>query len=69
MRGNGFDVCNEFSNYEHVMIVNLPGYHSKSIDTCKWVVDNFSNKISENETIKAWVEASNEVLEASQPAK
>ncbi len=51
------------------MIVNLPGYHSKSTDTCKWVVDNFSNKIGENETIKAWVEASKAVLEASQSAK
>lgn len=51
------------------MINLLPGLHSKSIDTCKWVVDNFSNKVGENETIKAWVEASNAVLEASQPAK
>lgn len=51
------------------MINILPGCHSKSIDTCKWVVDNFSDKVGENQTIKAWVEASKEVLEASQPAK
>jgi len=43
----------------------LPGHHSTSIDVCQWVVDNFSDKVGENQTIKIWVEASKAVIEAS----
>lgn len=31
---------------------------------CKWVVDNYSDKVGENQTIRMWVEASQAVLDA-----
>ena len=40
----------------------LPGHHSKSIDICQWVIDNYSDKIGENKTLKEWVEQSQAVI-------
>ena len=42
----------------------LCGYHAKSIDTCKWVIENYDYP-TDNTTVKNWVAACKEYLKSN----
>jgi hypothetical protein len=39
----------------------IPGYHAKTEDICKWVINNYQ-QVTDNQTVVAWVAACKEYL-------
>ena len=39
----------------------IPGYHAKTADACRWVINNYEH-VTDNQTVVAWVASCKEYL-------